>query len=176
MYKLNNIELRAVNPGDVETLQLLGNDYATRAGLENTSDFVYPRTSKEVEEEVTQGGARFMIHLKGEPIGYCGIGMNWVTRVAFTNIEIFPDHRGNGYGKTVKQLLLDIAFNEMNARKATATVYEFNAASIKNLETAGYVREGVLSSECYRDGKYWDVYKYGLFKRNWYGKNGGTKL
>lgn len=54
-------------------------------------------------------------------------------------------------------LLTSFCFREMNLHKVKVSVFDFNAAAIRCYEKCGFVREGVLRGEIFRDGAYRDV-------------------
>src|SRR3989442_12510961 len=49
-------------------------------------------------------------------------------------------------------------------RRIEAKVYEYNALSINTLKRNNCVQEGVLRKAAYHDGRYWDVFVFGILK------------
>ena len=66
-------------------------------------------------------------------------------------------YRGHGYGSEAMALLCDFCFREMNLHKLKVSVFAFNEPAIRCYEKNGFVREGVLKGEIFRDGQYQDV-------------------
>lgn len=66
-------------------------------------------------------------------------------------------NQGHGYGFEANKLLLDYSFFQLNLRKITSYVVEYNQASLKLFEKLGFLNEGVLKEHFYHDGKYVDV-------------------
>lgn len=96
-------------------------------------------------------------------MGRCGVTrLDWKNRLGELGIMIGPGHRGNGYGKEAIALLTDFCFREMNLHKLKVQVYAFNTGAIRCYEANGFVQEGLLKAELYRDGEYRDVVVMGL--------------
>jgi len=56
------------------------------------------------------------------------------------------------------------AFDQMNINKLRLNVYSFNERAIKSYEKCGFIREGVLRQEIFRDGKYYDTIVMGILR------------
>ncbi len=74
------------------------------------------------------------------------------------------EYWGQGYGTDAKILLLNHAFNTMNLIKVNSSVTEFNERSAGALKKQGYVQEGVVRQDIFREGKYWDRIIFGLLR------------
>lgn len=59
----------------------------------------------------------------------------------------------------------------MNINKVKVFVYSFNERAVKSYEKCGFVREGVLRQEMFRDGKYNDEYVMGILRDEYFMKN-----
>ena len=80
---------------------------------------------------------------------------------------IAPAHQGAGYVTEASELLLDHAFCERRLNKVWAHVIASNAGSQRVLEKLGFTEEGRLREECFIDGEFEDVYRYGLLADEW---------
>ena len=69
-----------------------------------------------------------------------------------------------GYGTEAMLLLLDYAFNHKNLHKVQAIVLKDNIASLKMHKKLGYIEEGLLRENIYKDGKYKDQVILSLLK------------
>jgi RimJ/RimL family protein N-acetyltransferase len=67
------------------------------------------------------------------------------------------------------RLALDYAFSELNLHRVQLTVFAYNARAIALYEKLGFVREGVYREFLHRDGVRYDMYLYGLLRREWRG-------
>ncbi|ANQ53372.1 GCN5 family acetyltransferase [Thermosipho sp. 1063] len=98
------------------------------------------------------------------PIGFVTFNVRYFNRNAYITYYVRSDMRGKGYGKVILKKAIDYAFDEMNLNRLTAEVYEYNEISIYLLEKLGFVKEGVLRKAKYSQGRYFDIYVYGLLK------------
>ena len=99
-------------------------------------------------------------------IGVCGLCyIDWVNRHAEVSLYI-GEHsfRGLGLGKRILGLLEEKAFREFNLHKLWAEIYSGNAASVKLFEKAGYVMEGRLKEQVFKNGEYQDSLFFSLHK------------
>ena len=99
-------------------------------------------------------------------IGKCGFTkIHWKNRLGELAILIGEkDFRGKGYGADAIRLLCRFGFEEMNLHKIKALVFDFNAPALRCYEKCGFVREGVLKQEIFREGAYHDVVSMALFR------------
>ncbi len=97
-------------------------------------------------------------------IGNCGlVAIDRENRTATLGIFIGErDCRGQGLGEEAVRVLCRFAFDEMNLHKIRLDVYATNPKAAKTYERVGFVREGVLRQEVFRQGRYIDVVRMGL--------------
>jgi len=93
---------------------------------------------------------------------------NWGPRDAFVGLGI-GDRRnwGKGYGTDAMNIILRIAFIELNLRRVTLTVFEYNPRAIRSYEKTGFRHEGRLRGALLRDGKRWDMLYMGFLRDDW---------
>jgi RimJ/RimL family protein N-acetyltransferase len=138
--------------------------------------FIIPRTLDEVKKYLEpQMGVKklieFDIYHKGEEkvIGFIGVKeINWFHRLA----EIFyligeRDYWNRGLATKAVILMLNYTFKELNLHKIFGEVLVPNIASIRIFEKLGFSLEGTFKEECYIDGKYHDIKRYGCLKAEW---------
>lgn len=82
---------------------------------------------------------------------------------------IAPEYWGKGYATEALHLVCEIAFVRYNLRRLYARVRANNVGSQRVLEKNGFKREGRMRKHEYDpvDGKYHDVYIYGLLRKEW---------
>lgn len=139
------------------------NDYETLRGM--MSGIPFPASMSDEQRWLDQqtgysrGEYQFAIEdFEGDLVGRCGpIRVDWKNRLAELAIMIGTPYRGRGYGKEAMALLTDFCFREMNLHKLKVTVYAFNEPAIRTYEANGFVREGLLKNELFRDGAWQDV-------------------
>ena len=169
MYKNKNIYFDVIRDGDAQKIQNFCNDYDIQAGIEDTGIWIRPRSIKDVNEMIQGEGAYWSIKLldNDKIIGFVSIGSNWLVKTFEPMFFIDKAYQNKGYGKETLELVLMIGFLEMNHRKCIATIFSFNKASKENFVNRNFSTEGVLREECFRKGRYWDVYKMGLMIDEW---------
>ncbi len=101
-----------------------------------------------------------------EHIGNASIHqIDWVSRRAKFNLFIGePSAWNKGFGGDAIRALVRFAFDEMNLEKLRIDVFEYNERGRHLLETNGFVQEGKLAREFYREGTYQDVVIYSIFR------------
>ncbi|NPV65694.1 MAG: GNAT family N-acetyltransferase [Anaerolineae bacterium] len=94
--------------------------------------------------------------------------IEWNNQLAWLSIGIGDQaNRGKGYGREAMTLLIDFAFRELNLRRLQLTVFSYNTPAIALYEKLGFHREGVMREVILRDGQTYDMYCYGLLRREW---------
>lgn len=92
----------------------------------------------------------------------------WSNGVAWLGIGIGDREQwGKGYGREALTLILKYGFDELNLHRVQLTVFEYNERAIALYEKLGFRREGVYREFMLRDGKRYDMYLYGLLRREW---------
>ena len=105
---------------------------------------------------------------------WCPIGntsfmdVDWINRKAEIGIFIGDKSLWNhGYGREAMQLMLRHGFNQMNLNRIFLRVHANNPGGIKAYEYAGFIQEGILRQDVYREGKYLDVLVMSVLKSEW---------
>jgi RimJ/RimL family protein N-acetyltransferase len=104
-----------------------------------------------------------------ELLGFIEIdGIMWTHQVGWVSIAIGePANQGQGYGTEALWLALQFAFQELNLHRVQLTVFAYNQRAIVVYEKLGFQREGVYREHLWRDGQRYDMYLYGLLRREW---------
>ena len=93
---------------------------------------------------------------------------NWGSRDAFVGIGIYKrEDWGKGYGTEAMQLILQFGFIELNLRRITLTVFEYNPRAIRSYEKCGFQVEGCMRGRIIKDNKRWDVLFMGILRDDW---------
>lgn len=94
--------------------------------------------------------------------------IDWVHRKAELGIVIGErDCLGKGYAAEAVNLMTKHCFERLNLNKITAGMVSLNTASKKLFENCGFVLEGTAKSEFFLEGKYYDVYRYGILRESY---------
>jgi len=122
-------------------------------------------------EEISIENYYFSIHTLAEDklIGELGLDVvNWSGRDAFVGLGIGEtDYWSKGYGTDVMNVLLRYAFTEINLKRVTLTVFEYNPRAIRSYEKAGFRHEGRLRRLLNREGRRWDELFMGILREEW---------
>ena len=102
-------------------------------------------------------------------IGDIGLdGVNWAHGEVFVGIGLGEmDYWGKGYGTDAMHVILRYAFEELNLRRVTLNVFEYNPRAIRSYEKAGFQIEGRLRGGLLREGSRWDMIYMGILKEEW---------
>jgi RimJ/RimL family protein N-acetyltransferase len=134
--------------------------------LEEIKKWFEPPTNDRIRDFVV-----FTIYHKEDkkPIGTVGLGrINWLSRNAniFASIG-YPEYWGKGIAGEAAELIIEYGFTELNLHKIYSGIFDPNSRSLRAAEKLDFQKEAVLKEEMYVDGKYVDVHKFGLLKRDW---------
>jgi len=103
--------------------------------------------------------------------------VNWPGRDAFVGLGIGEtDYWNKGYGTDVMNVLLRFAFTEINLRRVTLTVFEYNPRAIRSYEKAGFRHEGHLRNYLNREGRRWNEVYMGILREEWLALDTNTTL
>lgn len=112
-------------------------------------------------------GIRWGITLKGDHkvIGSC-VFYNMVSEHYRTDIGfvLSKDFWGQGIAQEAVKAVIKYGFEHLNINRIEAVIEPPNTASQKLVERLGFLREGLLRSYEYFDGKFDDLYMYSLLK------------
>ena len=98
--------------------------------------------------------------------------VDWSGRDAFVGLGIGEtEYWSKGYGTDVMNVLLRFAFTEINLRRVTLTVFEYNPRAIRSYEKAGFQHEGRKRLLLNREGKRWDELYMGILREEWLARN-----
>ena len=157
--------IRSWRHGDKERLPFHANNRKVWLNLRDR--FPHPYTPAVAEQWIRHvtgitPETDFAIDVEGEAVG--GIGLVLHDDVERCSAEIGywlgEKYWGRGITTAALQSLTEYAFNEFNLTRVFAVPYARNAASIKVLEKAGYICEGVMRRSAIKDGVVLDQLMY----------------
>jgi len=95
-------------------------------------------------------------------------GIDWYNRCARMGFIIGDEqYRGRGIGTDARHLVLRYVFDELNLNRIWGGYVITNAASRRFGEKAGAKVAGVLKSELFFHGKYWDIEPHVTSRESW---------
>lgn len=131
----------------------------------------YLKWMEEEVSEISPATYFFSIRTLGEDklIGELSLDVvNWSGRDAFVGLGIGEtEYWSKGYGTDVMNVLLRFAFTEINLRRVTLSVFEYNPRAIRSYEKAGFRHEGRTRRVLSKEGKRWDVLYMGILREEW---------
>ncbi|MGL5380951.1 GNAT family N-acetyltransferase [Clostridium sp.] len=176
MYNGKLVKLRAYKEEDIALAVKFVNDEETKKLLD--SGAIFPMTIWQEEEWVKgrKGTSDLtydfaMEDLKtGKYIGGCSINeSNIKNRHCTIGIMIGDkDYWGKGYGTDALKTLIKFIFEELNFDKVKLGAFSFNKRAIACYKKVGFIEEGVLRKEIYRNGKYYDNILMGMLKEEYF--------
>jgi RimJ/RimL family protein N-acetyltransferase len=91
--------------------------------------------------------------------------IDWVSRVAWFGLFIGePTAWNRGFGGDALRTLVRFAFEEMNLFKLRINIFDYNDRARHVLENIGFVQEGKLERDFYREGTYHDIVILSVFR------------
>lgn len=156
--------------GDSEFMRLV-DATAIRLGSQKDSQ---KSIEKELEErQLNQHWFAIRTLAEDKLLGDIGLYVvNWPGRDAFVGLGIGErEYWGKGYGTDAMNLILRYAFMEVNLRRVTLTVFEYNPRAIRSYEKAGFRHEGRCRKLLHRDGKRYDELFMGILREEWMDAN-----
>jgi RimJ/RimL family protein N-acetyltransferase len=77
------------------------------------------------------------------------------------------EYWNRGYGTDAVGTLVRFAFEQMNLNKVTLGVFEFNERAQAVYQKLGFVVEGRAREDYYQDGRYWDIIRMSVLRREY---------
>ncbi len=112
----------------------------------------------------------FAIERKGSPayLGGCGVhNIDGKNHHAIIGLFVGAEHRGQGYGSDALRILVRFCFNELNLNKVSLKVFSFNQRAIECYRKFGFVLEGTLRQQIFRNGGYHDELIMSILRSEW---------
>jgi len=164
LKKLSRLIAKWINDGIVTY-------YLFRGQKPQNSEQVAADLKKQLDEK---NNAIFLIvdSKKNKPIGYAGLyEIHPIARKAESRLLIGEkDFWGKGYGAEVVELLTFYGFDRLNLNRIYLGYTDKNKGSGKIYENAGYVYEGTLKEDIYRNSKYYNSIRMALLRKDYYKK------
>jgi RimJ/RimL family protein N-acetyltransferase len=103
------------------------------------------------------------------PVGGLGLDdLDWVTGNAWVGIGIGErEYWGKGYGTDALNVLMRHAFHELNLRRLSLTVLDFNTRAISSYKKLGFREEGLEREALHRAGERCGLLYMGVFRDEW---------
>ena len=169
LLEIGNWQVRSWQQSDVAALVKYANNRNVSRNLRDA--FPYPYTFDDAEAWIRlatsqQPETNFAIADAEEAIGGIGfrLGEDVFRRTAEIGFWLGESHWGRGIATRAVRALTNYAFAEHDLSRIEAHVYEWNPASARVLEKAGYVLEGRLRKSVTKNGITMDRFLYALVR------------
>jgi RimJ/RimL family protein N-acetyltransferase len=151
---------------DTEFARLLDDEPAQLWSAKSIKEWI----EKDQQEE-NQRDVGFLIRTlqDGVVIGFVGLFVTeWQHGDAWVGIGIGErEYWGKGYGTDAMRLVLRYGFQELNLRRITLGVFDYNSRAFRSYEKAGFRVEGRERGALRRDGTRADVIIMGILREEW---------
>lgn len=171
-WKKEGITLRALKESDADELYEALCDTTLRMQAEG--GIALPVTEEVAEDmiqfalEKTREGSQLwfaVVDAENRLVGYAILGyINERDGNAQCDVNIFPKYEGNGYGKSVYDILLKYTFYERRLHKVNSFVMEGNETAKETLLAVGFSKEAHREAQFFSHGKYFYQQYYGITK------------
>jgi ribosomal-protein-alanine N-acetyltransferase len=167
--KGSNFVLRKWHPDDAASLQKHANNinvsrflldrFPSPYTLADAINFI---NHKIAEETITN----FPIIINGETSGVIGVDMRQdiYRKTPLLGYWLREDYWGKGIITEAIGLITGYAFNSLDIMTIQANVLEMNPASMRALEKAGFVKQGILERSVIKHDQVFDEHIYACFK------------
>jgi len=136
-----------------------------------------PKNNEQVEKEIKNDldSGHNVIFLVSDsktkkPIGYAGLyEINKTARKAEFQVLIGEiDFWGKGLGTDITELLVFYGFDRLNLNRIYLGFTADNKAAEKVYTKAGFVHEGILKQDIYRNSRYYDSVRMAILRDEYY--------
>ena len=173
MLKKDNIELRALEPGDVEFLLEMENN----SDLWNVSNTHNPFSRFDIEQYVLLADKdiysakqlRFIIDFVGDDetqsIGTIDIfDFDAHNKRAGVGVSIIENERKRGNAGTALDILIKYMFTHLSIHQIYCNIEKDNIASIKLFTSKGFIESGIKKDWSLRSNQWVDEYFFQLIR------------
>ena len=150
---------------DIEQHRLADSDPAQLFSEKKLKEFIEKRADD------NQRSFRFAIRTLADDILIGGVGLwinSWTHTDAWLGISIGErDYWGRGYGSEAVRLAVQYAFLELNLRRVSLGLHDYNERALKAYEKVGFKLEGRTRGDGMRDGVRYDSLWMGILREDW---------
>ncbi|MEO8033657.1 MAG: GNAT family protein [Acidobacteriota bacterium] len=165
-----HVILRAFERDDVERCYRWMNDPNIVRTLKSRYPIAFQNEAEWLERAMHahQDERHFAIEKKDDRshIGNASIHeIDWVSQTGWFGLFVGePSAWNRGFGGDAIHTLVRFAFEEMNLRKLRIHVFDYNDKARHVLLAQGFVQEGKLERDFYREGSYHDIVILSIFR------------
>ncbi|MFZ1322568.1 MAG: GNAT family protein [Ignavibacteria bacterium] len=160
MIRYKNLGFRAVERDDIELIRKEHNDESVLLMLKDP--FIVTETNQEEWfKNITKNKHNTVYCIfKDDPDKVIGVwklqGLDLINKNSEMGIDIFSNFRGKGLSLDCFRMIFKYVFETLNIHTFHAKVGEYNDASLKTAQRAGFRITGKIPESLFRNGKYYD--------------------
>lgn len=165
-----NVTLRPFNYDDKPSLIALANNKKVSDNLFDA--FPFPYTSESADDFLknaieTKPHQRMAILLNGKHVGNVGLHplQDIYRNTAEIGYFVGEEFWGRGIATEAIKQMISYGFSELNLRRISAGVMDYNKASARVLEKAGFQFEGVSKGAILKNGLVCDEIRYAVLNK-----------
>ncbi len=170
---MSKVSIRPFQQDDAESISQLANN---KKIWDNLRDYMpYPYTLQDAHDFIEMKLAvspmfDFAIIYEDTLVGVIGGGIqNDIYRhSAEVGYWLGELYWGKGIASEALNLFVDYAFEELDIKRLFTAVFEYNPASIKVLEKAGFKHEGISKKSIIKNNEFYDEVKFGLLNPKYF--------
>jgi len=157
--------LRRWKIDDVDSLVELANEWDIARNLRDAFPHPYTRDAAEAfTARAASGeiGHLYAISVEGRAVGGCGLKPKEDIERCSAEIGYWlgKPYWGRGLATAAVRSLTQFAFEHLGLARVFALPFEENLASVRVLEKAGFIREGVLRNAAIKEGRVRNMFMY----------------
>ncbi|WP_306534111.1 GNAT family N-acetyltransferase [Geobacter sp.] len=144
----------------------------------NNSHHIFPYTREQAEEYIQKaytGSSKLVlaVNLKESDVHIGNIALQQIDFrnqcAEFAVLFGEKDYWGKGYSKEAARLIMKHGFDSLNLRRIYCGTFAENIAMQKLADFLGFKREGVRREAFFKDGKFVDIWEYGVLRDEFVG-------
>lgn len=163
-----HVHLRPIERADIERgwLDWINNP-SVQAGLATKGAQTREMLEDYLAKSAWPAAAMFAICLRdsGRYVGNMRLSaLDWTHRTCTYGYLLEPGAQGKGYGSEALFLVCRYALHDLGMNRVSTGVSDFNTASVKSNEKAGFRREGIQRERIFHQGKFHDAVALALLR------------
>lgn len=166
LIKNENIVLRPISKADTSFILKIRNDISIANNFFSDPplyDFKHEEWLKNLKNSLY-----FVIYYMDNKCGLINISnIDYKNQKAEYGIVLKDECSGKGIAYNASILLIKYVFLNLNIRKIYLEVFSDNIKAIKLYKKLGFKEEGIFKNEIFKNGKYKDVIRMAIFKKEW---------
>jgi UDP-4-amino-4,6-dideoxy-N-acetyl-beta-L-altrosamine N-acetyltransferase len=163
-----NGRLEPISSEDLHTVLQWRNKEQIRKNMYNEDLITFEQHIKWFQGlQQNPGKKTYVFYFKDVPLGVVNFTIDFSNRKCEWGFYIGEDNIPKGTGSLMGYTAMNFAFQQLNLRKITGEVFDFNKKSQAYHENLGFQREGILVSHIRKGTDYHDIHIYSLLKYQW---------